>query len=91
MVADEQESEATLEVYVRPGCAGSARSGRVVQHIRETLPDVRIHVIDMSHESGRHGHLVVATPTYVLRGRLFSLGNPRPEDLEAALRRAEEG
>ena len=33
-------------------------------------------VVNRAVEDGPHAHLVIATPTYVLNGRIFKLGNP---------------
>ena len=78
---------ADLEIYVEASCTLCARAVDLAGHMREEFPDARIELIDLTDGGGVHRRLVVATPTYVLNGRVFSLGNPAPSELRAELAR----
>lgn len=72
---------AHLEIYVEPGCRICARAEDIAADLRETNLDVDVTVIDLTGAGGAHRHLVVAAPTYVLNGRVISLGNPDRAEL----------
>ena len=76
---------AELEVYIDQDCFACSRAEAIAREIGERFPAVRVTVVDRAVEEGPHGHLVVATPTYVLNGRIFKLGNPSVAELERAL------
>jgi len=78
-------SAVNLEIYVARGCVTCSRSRALAERIRERFPAVVVRVIDLTSEQGEHGDLVAATPTFVLNGRVLSLGNPSEEELEAAI------
>ena len=80
-----------LEIYVEPGCRVCARSEDIATNVRQAEPDLEVAVIDLSGAGGQHRHLVVAAPTYVLNGRVISLGNPDRDDLASEIARARTG
>ncbi|MGE3858057.1 MAG: thioredoxin family protein [Dehalococcoidia bacterium] len=80
-----------LEIYVEPGCRICARSEDIAAEIRETEPDLDVEVIDLSGPDGAHRHFVVAAPTYVLNGRVVSLGNPDRAELAREIAVARKG
>jgi hypothetical protein len=43
---------------------------------------VKVEVIDLDRAEVKQPDEIFATPTYVLNGRVVSLGNPRPEKLQ---------
>lgn len=61
------------------------RSISLAEQIQQRFPEVTVRVIDTAREQGEHSDLVVATPTFILNGRTFSLGNPSNAELEAAI------
>jgi hypothetical protein len=76
-----------LEIVVAADCPGCAEARRIARDIREGLPDVAVHIVDLaSGVPAPDG--VVATPTYVLDGRVLFLGNPRADELIQTVRRA---
>lgn len=79
---------AYLEIYVEAECFVCDRSSAIAAEIRTAFEDVDVHVIDLAGAGGQHRDLVVAAPTYVLNGRVVSLGNPEPDELHAEIRRA---
>lgn len=73
-----------LEVYVERNCLVCRRSLRLAEHVRQRYPDVDVRVVDTA-AVGNHSHLVVAMPTFILNGLVFSLGNPSKTELDAAI------
>ena len=76
-----------LEIYVDASCRVCDRAHDLAQRMRVEFPAARIDVIDVSEHRGWYRDLIIASPTYVLRGLLYSLGNPAPAELRAALAR----
>lgn len=79
-----------LEVYIDQDCFACRRAQALALEIGERFPEVRVKVVDRTVARGRYDHLVVATPTYILNGRVFKLGNPSKSELERALSKAKE-
>ena len=79
----------TLKVYVEEDCWSCSESRRIVQEIALQFPQVAIELIDLS--SQHHPDNVFAAPTYMLNGRIISLGNPYPKDLKQKLQDALNG
>ncbi|MGH2367028.1 MAG: hypothetical protein ACRDI2_02425, partial [Chloroflexota bacterium] len=63
---------------------------RLAQEAAARYPDLLVRVVDLEDGAGEAppDHLV-AVPTYVLDGRVISLGNPAPEGLFAQLAQRE--
>lgn len=71
---------ATLQVVVSRDCPTCEESRTVVLEMHERFPLLEVELIDL--DAGNPvPDGVVATPTYLLDGRVISLGNPRREDL----------
>lgn len=71
-----------LQVYVAPGCAGCRTALEIVEALRHARPDQRVDVIDISDDPELPlPDGVVGTPTYLLNGRVISLGNPELPEL----------
>jgi hypothetical protein len=79
-----------LEVYITEGCGNCAEA-----HIAEqaqTIPNLRVSVIDVGKARAAPPDNVVAVPTYLLDGRVVALGNPdRQKFLSDLARRVMEG
>jgi hypothetical protein len=60
---------------------------RLAAEVTERYPGM-VQVIDLDLNIASLPERVVAVPTYLLDGRVVSLGNPDPEDLFARLREA---
>lgn len=80
----------SLEIYVEPDCFVCRASEGLATGVRVEFPDVRVEVIDLDGPGGEHRHLVVAAPTYILNGRVFSLGNPAHAELHREINRLRE-
>src|SRR2546425_3005908 len=81
-----------LEVYVSSQCLNCDEAVRLAKEAAALFPTVVVRVIDLDLEvdKGPPPDPVVAVPTYVLNGRVVSLGNPYPEELFARLHEAVE-
>jgi alkyl hydroperoxide reductase subunit AhpF len=77
--------QARLEIYVEGSCENCQAALSIAEQLRGLAPAVQVSVIDLGQEPHRRPERVFAVPTYLLNGEIFSLGNPRLEDLLAAL------
>jgi len=71
-----------LQIYVAHGCPMCVYSRQLAADIPQRFPMVDVRVIDIAelHVSELPDN-VFATPTWLLNGRVYSMGNPDPEDL----------
>lgn len=81
---------ACLEIYVEADCFACGRSVAIAAGVREAFSEIDVRMVDLAASGGAHRHLVVAAPTYILNGRVISLGNPEPETLHEAIRQLQE-
>ncbi len=65
----------TLTIYVMEHCRGCERARRNADEVRNRYPGVRVEVVDLGRDAAPPE--VFSVPTYVLDGRVVSLGNPR--------------
>lgn len=75
-----------LDIVVAPGCHGCDEARAIARGMRARFPDVAVSLVELD---GRRSapENVVATPTYLLDGRVVSLGNPAPEQLAREIAR----
>lgn len=66
---------ATLDIYVLSGCANCGHARQVASEVARAYPQVVVQVHDLAHAADIPDS-VFAAPTYVLDGRVISLGNP---------------
>jgi alkyl hydroperoxide reductase subunit AhpF len=87
-----QRTEAPLlEVYVSSECSNCGEAVRLAAEAAARYPHVVVQVIDLEQLHRKPPpDQVVAVPTYVLEGRVVSLGNPYPDELFARLHAAVE-
>jgi hypothetical protein len=74
-----------IEIYISGHCFVSAYTYEVVEMIQREFPQVDVHLIDIE-QTVDVPDTVFATPTYLLNGQVWSLGNPSPEKVREALR-----
>ena len=76
-----------VDIYVADHCPICVYSHEVAEFIRAQFPAVILRVINI--EAGREliPEAVFATPTYMLNGRVWSLGNPSPAQVSEKLHR----
>lgn len=77
-----------VEIYVADHCMICEYAHEVAERIRTDFPRVELTVVNVSHPVADVPEQVFATPTYLLNGRLWSLGNPSPEDVQRRLAQA---
>lgn len=69
-----------LEIFVTPDCFGCEMAQRLAESVRaRALPHVAIRLVDLSVPGVERPPAVFAVPTYLLDGRVLSLGNPEEE------------
>jgi alkyl hydroperoxide reductase subunit AhpF len=86
------ETTPRLEVYVSSECPNCGEAVRLAEEAAARYPSVVVRIIDLDELDGKPPpDPVVAVPTYLLNGRVVSLGNPYPEDLFARLHLAQKG
>ena len=84
-----QRNAPLLEVYVSSECPNCDEAVLLAEEAAARYPNVVVRLIDLDELGGNPPpDPVVAVPTYLLDGRIVSLGNPYPEELFAHLREA---
>jgi Thioredoxin domain len=76
---------ARLDVYVSSHCTNCGEARLLADEAAASYPRLVVRVIDLDLSTGMAPEYVVAAPTYVLNGRVISLGNPYREELFAYL------
>lgn len=69
----------TLQIYISDDCWSCEESLRIAAEARARFEHVTVELLDLMSE--KRPESVFAAPTYVLDGRIISLGNPRRERL----------
>ena len=77
-------------MYVSSECLNCDEAVRLAEEAAARFPGVVVRLIDLDRNGSPPPDPVVAVPTYVLNGRVISLGNPYPEELFARLHEAGE-
>lgn len=72
-----------LDVYVQDHCWSCEEAEQIVTDMREQFPDVEIALLDIHPDEWPQE--VFAVPTYILDGKVISLGNPSRERLQTKL------
>lgn len=80
-----------LEIYVASHCSVCQYSHEVAVDIRHCYPHVSVKLIDVETTSEAIPDEVFATPTYLLDGRVWSLGNPSEEKIRNAFGELQDG
>ncbi len=75
---------AELQVFVEAGCDLCRRALHLAEEVDGADPGLAVRVIDVSEAAERRDD-VFAVPTFVLNGRVFSLGNPEQSFLREAI------
>jgi hypothetical protein len=66
-----------LDIYVGESCLGCERARELAAQIQGwQLPDVTVRLRDIDDPETHQPDSVFAVPTYLLNGRVISLGNP---------------
>lgn len=73
-----------LDVYVSRGCANCEYARGLAAATAHAYPEIHVQVLELSQVADLPEE-VFATPSYLLNGRVISLGNPDKERLFALL------
>jgi predicted thioredoxin/glutaredoxin len=76
-----------VTIYLAQHCQTSTYAYQVAEEIRQAFPHVQVRLVDLEQTTEPIPEAVFATPTYLLDGRLWSLGNPAPEQVKETLSR----
>ncbi|MBW3633519.1 MAG: hypothetical protein KY456_10895 [Chloroflexi bacterium] len=69
-----------LEIYVAPDCFGCETARHLASTVRAlSRPDLEVRLLDLSEPDVIRPSAVFAVPTYMLDGRVISLGNPEQD------------
>ena len=69
-----------LRIYISGNCWGCEGAREMAAQMQRLYPKLAVHLLDID-AVGETPDEVFATPTYLLNGRVVSLGNPSPEAL----------
>lgn len=78
-----------VSIYVAADCGNCDYAWEVAKLIRGEYPHVTVTIIDLANPHEPVPDAVFATPTYLLDGHLWSLGNPSPQQVHDKLGRLE--
>lgn len=81
-------SSVTLDVYVISGCANCEYARGLASRVADAFPSVHVQVVDLM-TLAEPPEAVFAAPTYVVNGKVVSLGNPDDQELFALLQAAQ--
>jgi hypothetical protein len=78
----------SVAIYVAGHCYMCDYTYEVAEIIRQEYPQVDLQLIDLMDPTQAIPPEVFATPTYLLNGRVWSLGNPSIKDVRTKLSQA---
>jgi Thioredoxin domain len=78
-----------LEIYITNECANCGEARLIAERARG-IAGLEVAVIDLDQPGQYVPPRVVAVPTYLLNGRIVSLGNPKREEFLGELRQLSE-
>jgi len=73
----------TLTVYIADDCWSCTETQRILDDVMPQFPDLRLNLVNTAQQP-LPDH-VFAVPTYMLNGKIISLGNPTREVLQKRL------
>lgn len=73
----------TLTVYIADECWSCEETQRIIDDVTPQFPDLQLQLVNTRLEPLPDG--VFAVPTYLLDGKVISLGNPTREALQKRL------
>lgn len=74
-----QSTSIDLIIYVGRHCTNCDYAYQVAETIRQAFVHVQVRIVDLENATEAIPEAVFATPTYLLNGRVWSLGNPSPQ------------
>jgi hypothetical protein len=82
----ESSNGVVVTIYVMQHCANCLYAYETATYIRRHYPQVEVRLVDLETTNEAIPENVFATPTYLLNGRLWSLGNPSLAYVDESLR-----
>ena len=79
-----QPEDVVVSIYVAQHCGICEYAYEIAELIRTRFPQVAVRLIDMETTAEEIPDSVFATPTYLLNGRVWSLGNPSEQKVQDA-------
>ncbi len=83
--SDGDDRTIEIVIYVSPHCANCDYAYVVAEQVAREFSQVDVRFVNMAAPEEPVPESVFATPTYLLNGRVWSLGNPSEDDVRAAL------
>ena len=83
--AGEKQGQIAIDIYVAQHCSNCTYAYEVAAEIRRQFPHVQVRIIDLENTTESIPEAVFATPTYLLNGWVWSLGNPSPAKVQETL------
>lgn len=77
-----------LDIYLAGHCDNCQEAHRLAA-LAAAVPGVQVNVVNLDTDVVKTPFAIVAVPTYVLDGRIISLGNPYPSQLLGLLCQSE--
>ncbi len=74
-----------LTIYIAEHCPNCRFAYEVATFVQTTFPQVQVRLVDLQSATEPIPDVVFATPTYVLNGRVWSLGNPSFQQVTTTL------
>jgi len=81
----EQNDEISVVIYVAEHCFVCEYSYEIAELIEQEFPQVYVRIVNLTQTTESIPDAVFATPTYLLNGQVWSLGNPSPEQVTETL------
>lgn len=72
----------SLQIFVTDHCTNCQYSYEIADIVRRDFPEVNLEIVNMADPSADIPDVVFATPTYLLNGRVCSLGNPSHDQVQ---------
>lgn len=77
--------EVFVDIYVAEHCFVCDYSYEIAEMIKRDFPQVHVRIVNLSNTREQVPDSVFATPTYLLNGQVWSLGNPSPQQVTEKL------
>ncbi len=81
-----QRDSVTIEIFVANHCPTSQFAQEIANQITQHFPSICLRVTNVTDADAVVPEIVFATPTYLLNGRVWSLGNPSWQQVQQALK-----
>lgn len=78
-----------VSIYVARHCSVCAYAYEIAALIRRDFPDIAVRLVDVAEAAEPLPESVFATPTYLIDGRRWFLGNPSPAEVFETLSKLE--